>query len=141
MKYKVKIGSPTLASLSAMSGAFVSVGIITPRPYKWILDGVIVLFWVWSITLLIRLSWRNRFLTFTEDTLVFPKQTIHPKDIKHIFVYERNRSFIIYFNERKLPISVAFKWNEEEGFRSELRQWTWKNGIQTKTSNIRRKAK
>ncbi|MDQ0191273.1 hypothetical protein JI721_12055 [Alicyclobacillus cycloheptanicus] len=113
-----------------MSGVIVNV----PDPYKEIAAGIEFVLFALLFWFLLYVGSRNRALSFDEDALVFPKTRIRADEIKHIYIQERWPNFTVFFKGKyKVPISVAFKKCDMDEILSELRQWTWRNGVETKT--------
>ncbi|MCL6446042.1 MAG: hypothetical protein K6T83_21795 [Alicyclobacillus sp.] len=133
MAYEVNTSSPTLTSLSSFSGGLSAlIAFTVPEPYKWILFGLMTIIFITAVWQITNLQLNNGILSFKENALVFPKLTIRPEDIKHIYVYERNRRFIIYFKQRRFPISIEFSCKDEGDIRAKLHEWTLKNGVERK---------
>lgn len=141
VKYKVSVSSPYLASMSGLMGGMVAVSVVAPKPFGWILLGLIFCGFAFMAFWLIRTAWTHKTLSFEDEELNFPNHKVLPQDIRHVFLYEKAGAFTIVFVRGRLPLSISCKRRDTQDFLTAVRGWAWRNGVQTRTNMTTKKRK
>jgi hypothetical protein len=122
-----------LQPLSGLCGSMVAVSITLPNSYRSMSIALSMLLLMGFTVLMIYVSQKYRDLTLEDSALMFRKTMIRGEEIKYIFIPDKMSSVIIHFQKRKPGVTIAFDRTSAGEFRSDLRQWAWKNGVRIKT--------
>ncbi|WP_067626017.1 hypothetical protein [Alicyclobacillus acidiphilus] len=138
MGYKTN-AVPTVAPFGALIIIWVPLGNSLPNPYKdivWMIGSAYLIAWVGFAFFL---ASKYRRLSITECELTFPKTAFKAENVRKIRVFDRSATFLVYFKERKYPLTISFSLADADKVIQELRGWAWRNGVTLELASQRRK--
>ncbi|GMA58018.1 hypothetical protein GCM10025858_25210 [Alicyclobacillus sacchari] len=100
------------------------------------IGSVYLLAWVGSA---FYLAFKYPRLSIADSELIFGDKTYTAEDVRKIRVLERSSTFLLYFKERKYPLSISFSLADTDKVIQELRGWAWRNRVTLELTSQRRK--